>query len=86
VGPEDVKMLKSGDYSHFPPEFQAALRYADKMTKGPTNTASQEADALKKHFSDMEIVDIVSEVALTNLTNRITDGLGLELEMAAEKI
>ncbi len=56
------------------------------MTKGPTNTASAEADALKKHFSDMEIVDIVSEVALTNLTNRITDGLGLELEMAAEKI
>ncbi len=84
--PEDVKQLKSGDYSKFPANYQAALRYAERMTKGPTNTASQEADALKKHFSDMEIVDIVTEVALTNLTNRITDGLGLELEMAAEKI
>ena len=84
--PEDVKNLKSGDYSKFPANHQAALRYAERMTKGPTNTASAEADALKKHFSDVEIVDIVCEVALTNLTNRITDGLGLELEMAAERI
>jgi alkylhydroperoxidase family enzyme len=86
VIPEDVKNLKKGDYSHFSAEYQAALRYAERMTKGPTNTASEEADALKKHFSDVEIVDIIAEVALVNLTNRITDGLGLELEMAAEKI
>ncbi len=79
-------MLKKGDYSHLPAPFQAALRYAERMTKGPTNGASAEADALKKHFSDMEIVDVVTEVALVNLTNRITDGLGLELEMASEKI
>ena len=56
------------------------------MTKGPTNGASAEADALKKHFSDVEIVDLVAEVALANLTNRITDGLGLELDLPAEKI
>ena len=62
------------------------MRYADKMTKGPTNTASAEADVLKKYFSDEQLVDLVCEVALVNATNRITDGLGLELEMAAEKI
>ncbi|MBZ5648125.1 MAG: hypothetical protein LAN37_12990 [Acidobacteriia bacterium] len=56
------------------------------MTKGPTNSASAEADALKKVFSDVEIVDLVAEVALANLTNRITDGLGLEFETAPEKI
>jgi len=56
------------------------------MTTGPTNSASAEANALKKQFSDVEIVDLVAEVALANFTNRITDGLGLELEMAAEKI
>ena len=83
---EDWKQLKSNDYSKFTPKEQAALRYADKMTKGPTNTASAEADALKQHFSEDQIVDLVCEVALVNLTNRITDGLGLELEMAAEKI
>jgi len=33
-------------------------------------------------------VDLVAEVALVNLTNRVTDGLGLEVEaeFASEKI
>jgi len=58
------------------------------MTRGPTNSAGAEADALKQHFSEPEIVDLVAEVALVNLTNRITDGLGLEVEpeFAQEKI
>ncbi len=86
MSPEDIQMLKKGDYSHLPAPFQAALRYAERMTKGPTNTASELADTLKEHFSDPQIVDLVCEVALVNLTNRITDGLGLELEMASEKI
>ena len=50
------------------------------MTRGPTNSAGAEADALKKYFSEPEIVDLVAEVALVNFTNRVTDGLGLEVE------
>ncbi len=58
------------------------------MTRGPTSQAGAEAGALKQYFSEPEIVDLVAEVALVNLTNRITDGLGLEVEpeFAAEKI
>ena len=58
------------------------------MTRGPTSDAGAEADALKKYFSEAEIVDLVAEVALVNFTNRVTDGLGLEIEpeFAAEKI
>jgi len=58
------------------------------MTRGPTNSAGAEADALKKYFSDPEIVDLMAEVALVNFTNRVTDGLGLEVEpeFAQEKI
>ncbi len=83
---DDWKQLKTNDYSKFTPKEQAALRYAEKITKGPTNTASAEADELKKHFSEAQIVDLVCEVALGNFTNRVTDGLGLELEFPAEKI
>ncbi len=86
VTPEDWKQLKTNDYSRFTPKEQAALRYAEKMTKGPTNTASAEADELKKHFTEAQVVDLVCEVALVNFTNRVTDGLALEFEMAAEKI
>ncbi|MBV9088073.1 MAG: hypothetical protein JO187_03535 [Acidobacteria bacterium] len=56
------------------------LRFAEKITRGPTNSASVEADALKKYFNEEQIVDIVAEVALVNMTNRITDGLALEIE------
>lgn len=64
------------------------MRYAEKITRGPTNSAGAEGEALKQHFSDPEIVDLVAEVALVNFTNRVTDGLGLEVEseFASEKI
>jgi uncharacterized peroxidase-related enzyme len=78
---EDWQALKNPESSSkFSDKEKAALRYAEKITRGPTNSASSEADALKKHFSEEQIVDIVSEVALVNLTNRITDGLALEIE------
>ena len=64
------------------------MRYAEKMTRTPTYDAGDEADALKQYFSEPEIVDLVAEVALVNFTNRVTDGLGLEVEpeFAGEKI
>jgi len=42
--------------------------------------------SLKKHFSDDQIVDIHLLVGLVNLTNRLTDPLGLEVEFPEEKI
>ncbi len=65
---------------------KAALRFAERITRTPTSAAAAEADALKPYFNDEQIVDIVATVALANLTNRITDGLGIELEFAAEAI
>jgi alkylhydroperoxidase family enzyme len=48
--------------------------------------AGPEADTLKGAFNEEQFVDIVVTVALANMTNRITEPLGLELEMAPEKI
>jgi len=72
--------------SRFSPEEQAALRFAEKITLTPTSNAGAEADALQSLFSDQQRVDIVATVALANLTNRISDGLGLDFEFAPEKI
>jgi len=41
---------------------------------------------LKKFFSDAEVMELDLLVGLINLTNRFTDPLGLELEMAAVQI
>ena len=65
---------------------KAALAYAEKATRGSANTAGAEVEAMKPHFNEPQMVDIVATVALANLTNRVTGPLELELEFAPQKI
>jgi uncharacterized peroxidase-related enzyme len=83
---EDWKALSQGDYSRFGEKDQAALQYAEKLTRAPKNAADADFSALKKHFSEEQIVDIHLLIGLVNLTNRVTGPLGLEVEFPEEKI
>lgn len=83
---EDWAALKQGNYSRFTEKEQAALAYAAKLTRDPHSVGDADFPALKKHFSDEEIVDLHMLVGLANLTNRVTDPLGLEVEFPEEKI
>jgi alkylhydroperoxidase family enzyme len=83
---EDWKALSQGNYSKFGEKDHAALQYAEKLTRASKNVADADIAALKKHFSDEQIVDIHLLVGLVNLTNRLTDPLGLEVEFPQEKI
>jgi len=84
--PEDWSALKQGDYSRFSEKERAALVYVEKLTRSPHDITDADFNELKKHFADPEIVDVHLLTGLANLTNRFTDPLGLELEMAEEKI
>ncbi len=84
--PDDWSALKQGDYSRFTEKEQAALAYAEKLTRDPHSIGDAEVAALKKHFSDAEVVDLDMLTALANLTNRFTDPMGLEVEFPEEKI
>ncbi len=84
--PQDWQALKDPESAPFSEKEKLALRFAEKLTRTPTNDASAEADALKAQFSEEERVDLTCLVALVNCTNRITDGLGLELDIPKEKI
>jgi uncharacterized peroxidase-related enzyme len=84
--PEDWNALKLGDYQRFDEKTQSALAYAEKLTKASSKITDSDVAALKRHFSDEEIVDLHLLVGLANLTNRFTDPLGLELEITEEKI
>jgi uncharacterized peroxidase-related enzyme len=86
LGPEDWAGLKEGNYSRYSEKEQAALTYAEKLTRTPHDVNDVDFDSLKKHFSEAEIVDIHLLTGLANLTNRFTDPLGLELEFPEEKI
>ena len=83
---EDWAALKAGDYSRYSDKERAALSYVEKLTRTPHEVNDADFDILKKHFSDPEIVDLHLLTGLANLTNRLTDPLGLELEFPEEKI
>jgi uncharacterized peroxidase-related enzyme len=83
---EDWEALKGGNYSRYGQKERAALTYVEKQTRAPHEITEDDFDELKKNFSDPEIVDIHMLSGLANLTNRVTDPLGLELEFPEEKI
>jgi alkylhydroperoxidase family enzyme len=76
--------LSQGAYARFGEKDQAALSYAEKLTRASKNVADADIAGLKKHFSDEQIVDIHLLVGVINLTNRFTDPLGLEVEFPQE--
>jgi alkylhydroperoxidase family enzyme len=82
----DWQQLKAGSYSSFSPKEQAALKFAAKLTLELRNINDADIKALKEHFSDEQIVDLDVLVGLVNLTNRLTDPLGADLEFPEEKI
>jgi uncharacterized peroxidase-related enzyme len=86
ITPEDWAALKAGDYGRFSEKERAALTYAEKLTRMPGAIGAGDFPALKKHFSDPEVVDIHLLTGLANLTNRFTGPLGLEVEFPEEKI
>jgi uncharacterized peroxidase-related enzyme len=83
---EDWVGLKVGNYSRYNEKERAALNYIEKLTRTPHEITDADFDELKKNFSDSEIVDLHMLAGLANLTNRVTDALGLELEFPEEKI
>jgi uncharacterized peroxidase-related enzyme len=84
--PEDWAALNAGNYSRNTEKERSALNYIEKLTRAPHDITQTDFDELKKHFSDAEIVDLHMLAGLANLTNRVTDPLGLELEFPEEKI
>lgn len=84
--PEQMKALKEGNYSSFGDLEQAALGYAEKLTRTPDGAMEDDFTELKKHFSDEQTVDLHMLVGLANLTNRVTGPLALDVEFPEEKI
>jgi len=84
--PEDWNALKAGDYSRYGEKERTALNYVEKLTRVPHDITDGDFALLTKVYSEPEIVDIHLLTGLANLTNRLTDPLGLEVEFPEEKI
>lgn len=86
VQPADWTTLKVANYAPFTPKEQAALKYAEKLTRTPHEVNDADFTPLKANFTDAEIVDLHMLIGLVNLTNRVTDPLGLSVEFSEENI
>jgi uncharacterized peroxidase-related enzyme len=84
--PEDWKSLNDRDLPRFSDVEQAALCYAEKLTRLPASIDDEDLQELRQHFTDQQIVDLHLLVGLANLTNRFAGPLGLELEFAPEAL
>jgi len=60
------------------------LAFAERLTRTPWEVNDDDLAGLKTFLSEAQIVDLHLLVGVINLTNRFTDPLGLELEMAEE--
>jgi len=83
---EDWQHLKEGQHGNFNEKEEAALDFAEKLTRDPHSIADGDIQSLKLHFSEAEIVDLDLLIGLANLTNRFTDPLGADVEFPEEKI
>ena len=82
---EDWQHLKNPATAPFTVAEQAALAFAEKLTRTPWEIRDGDIAELRKYFSDSEVVDLDLTVAMANLTTRFTAPMGLELERPPEK-
>ena len=62
------------------PKERAAYEFTKKLTHAPHTIAAADVEALKKHYTDAQVVEILVTVAGFNSTNRWTDGLNIPAE------
>ena len=59
---------------------KAALPFARKLTRTPQDIVRADVDALRKVFSEAEVVQLVFAICHFNTMNRLADAFGVPLE------
>lgn len=88
LGHQESKLLAAGmvedeiaaldsDWSSFPPNEQAAFAFARKFTYEPQNLCDDDINALRKHFTDLQILEMILSMAGNNSINRWKEGAGI---------
>ncbi len=73
---DDIAALDS-NWSHFTPAEQVAFAYARKFTYEPHKLGDADMEALRKHYTDMQILEMSLSMAGNNAINRWKEGVGV---------
>ena len=83
AGTKEEKIAEILNYSesdHYSDEERAVLDLAFASGRAPNESNAAHFNELKKHFSDDQIIDIVSVISMFGFLNRWNDTLGTKLE------
>ena len=78
VGEAVIDAVDRGDYGGLPERERAALDFADEMVETGGAVPEANFDALRRHFSTAEIVEIVALVGIMELASSFDAVFGLE--------
>jgi alkylhydroperoxidase family enzyme len=77
---EDTIAALDGDWSGFTNAERAAFAFTVKLTYKPNNLSDADIELLRKHYSDMQILEIIIAVGGFNAMNRWTGPLAIPQE------
>jgi alkylhydroperoxidase family enzyme len=88
LGHQESKLLSAGmkedeiaaldcDWQIFTPKEQAAFAFARRFTLEPHKFSDTDIDELKKHFTDLQILEMILSMAGNNAINRWKEGVGV---------
>lgn len=77
---DEIAAVSDPSAGPFDDPTRAALTFAEELTRSPGAVAEETFAALRRHFSESQIVEITMLVALYNMINRFNAGLDLDLE------
>ena len=60
---------------------KATIRYADIVTRGATAIDENVLDYVGNYYSEDEIVELTTVIALANMVNRINEALNIEPDL-----
>jgi hypothetical protein len=74
---EDEIAALDGDWSEFTPAQRAAFAFARKFTHEPQDLNDADIDGLRKHYKDLQILEMILSMAGNNAINRWKEGAGI---------
>ncbi|MHC5543394.1 carboxymuconolactone decarboxylase family protein, partial [Singulisphaera rosea] len=77
---EDTIAALDGDWSEFTPAERAAFEFTRKLTFEPNHLTNADVDHLRKHYKDLQILEIITAVGGFNAMNRWTGALAIPQE------
>jgi alkylhydroperoxidase family enzyme len=83
--PEEEVAALDGTWSEFTPAQRAAFALARKLSYEPHRVTDADIEQARKHYKDLQVLEIVFSVAANNATNRWKEGVGVPQEKEATR-